>query len=42
MSARIVALLKEEIDAEVDPFGKFEEVKVRKIVDIKISSIDKK
>ena len=42
VSANIVALLNEEMDVEVEPFGKYEEAKARITINIKISSKEKK
>lgn len=42
ISVDIHALLKEEIDVEVQPFGRYEEEKVRITVNIKIASKEKK
>ena len=42
MSKGITAFLFEEIDAKVEPFGKYEEAKARITIDVKISSSDKK
>jgi hypothetical protein len=42
VNANIVALLKEEIDNDAKPFGKYEEAKARIMTDIKIDSKEKK
>lgn len=42
VSANIDALLKEEINIEAEPFGRYEEAKTRIAVDIKIASKEKK
>ena len=42
MSKNLDGLLKEEIDTEAEPFGRYEEVKERITIHIKIASKEKK
>ena len=42
MSVAIITLLTKAFDAKTKSFGKYEEAKVRIIVDIKIASTNKK